>query len=43
MKAARNSKLSSINVKINFKLLKSHDSYRKKQELCEKTFAYLGL
>ncbi len=43
LKQTRNSKTRSINVKINFKILKRHDSFKKKQELCEKTFAYLGI
>jgi hypothetical protein len=43
LQQTRNSKTSSINVKINFKILKRNDNYKKKQQLCDKTFAYLGL
>ncbi|TNV73761.1 hypothetical protein FGO68_gene5604 [Halteria grandinella] len=39
----RGSKISTINVKVNFKKLKNNHSYRRQQELCEKTFQYLGL
>jgi len=43
LRSTRNAKLATINVKINFRNLSSHDSFRVQNELCEKTFKKLGL
>jgi hypothetical protein len=43
LRSARNARIATINVKINFRLLKAHDAYRLQSKLCEHTFARVGL